>query len=300
MEKKVNVDTWEHGNLFFTIIACLMTGIVVFIATNLDYNSNRDINQNSNIKSNVSSNMDGNNVTEEEKKQVNDIMNLLFANPTVDNKNIISGTYYNANIFDNFSLGNSEKLYVALYTIKSDEYLTYKATNGKFATAEQKENIATAIINNNGTIAVNIDKVNNAYKKIFGVLPSSYDVINGCPNWYYDSQNKQYVGFIGCGFMSSSQVYVYLDSYTKDKENIVLTTYVGANYGVFAESESGNFAIYKDVEIKDANIYKKVTKDETDKFRIDESNKNSFTKYNFIFSKNNEGQYYLSEVKKAI
>ena len=294
---------FEDSDIFFTIIACMITGIFVFFYTNLGYKSDKysDIKTKSkidNITSNANSNAVDKDVSEEEKRQINEIMTLLFSNPKIENNNIISGINYNANIFDNFSYGNSEKLSVALYTIPSDEYLTYKSTNGKFLTAEQKENILIAIKNNNGTIAVNIDKVNHAYKKIFGVLPTSYDVIKGCPNWYYDSLNKQYVGFIGCGAMTVSKAYVYLDSYTKEKDNIVLSTYVAINSGEYADTEAGNFAIYKDVDTTTANIYKKGTAADIEKFRIDENNKKDFTKYNFIFAKNKEGQYYLSKVKK--
>ena len=303
VKEEVKVETKKKGNGLFTLFACVMTGIIVFLATNIGQKASKTVDPDtpkknevtSNVESNTTSNVVDTTVTDAEKTQVNEILGLLFNSKTIDKSNLFDSAYVNFNIFKNFSEGNASKLHVALYNIDNKSYEKYSAKNGTFATAEQKENILNSIINNNGTDAVSIDKVNSFYKKIFGTDITSYDVIEGCPNWYYDTTNKKYVAFLGCDFYSTSGVYAYLDSYTKNNDKVVVSAYIGSYYGGMGKP----YYIYKDNDNVAANQYKQSTQTEIKTFRIDETNKTSFAEYNFTFAKNAEGNYYFESVAKA-
>ena len=118
MENEVKVETKKKGNGLFTLFACVMTGIIVFLATNIgqkasktvdpdtpkknEVTSNVESNTTSNVESNVTSNVDSNVATASKSNDYNVFANNFkqefskFNNDnmqSLDVKNSIVGDY---------------------------------------------------------------------------------------------------------------------------------------------------------------------------------------------------------------
>ena len=121
MENEVKVETKKKGNGLFTLFACIMTGVIVFLATNIGQKASKTVDPDtpkknevtSNVESNPTSNVVDTTVTDAEKTQVNEILGLLFNSKTIDKSNLFDSAYVNFNIFNNFTAKNG-KYYVTV------------------------------------------------------------------------------------------------------------------------------------------------------------------------------------------
>ena len=296
--KEVKKEYKKHGFVYWLIVILGM-GFIVFMSIRLgekiaeekiDKDGENGTTTTSNSNSNATSNkVDSNEVTEAEKTAVNEKMRMLFSNGKIENNFI--GVSSLSDIWAPLFKGNVSELdllKVLLRGIDVTEFDKYTATNGTFSSTYQNMNKGDALA---------ATKLDAYYNKLTGKNITSYvDITLGCPMFAYDSTNKVYVEIPGCGGVSASGQLVYLDSYTKVDNTIVIGTYVG---GIFDEGAQGAiiYSDYYDAANKDnLKVYKKLTNSD---FKIDESNKTSFTKYNFTFEKSSNGEYYFKSVTKA-
>ena len=75
MDNEVKVETKKKGNVLFTLFACIMTGVIVFLATNIVQKASKTVDPDtpkknevtSNVESNTASNVNDTTLTEIEK-----------------------------------------------------------------------------------------------------------------------------------------------------------------------------------------------------------------------------------------
>jgi len=302
--KEVKPTYKKHGPLYWLIIVVGMT-FIVFMSIRIgekiaeekiekeDGSKPSTVTSNSNSNSNEQKESE---VTDAEKVEINSLMSLLFLNSEIKNNNMKAFGLNNIlfGLFNNFegTTGKNGKNIIIVAGMKKEDIIKYTATNGTFKDDKTKNEILDTIKANNETEAISYDKFNTYYKKLFNEDASTEDIIGICPNWYYDSTNKMFVAFLGCGGVDFKGQIAYLDSYSKVDDNIVVTTYVAG-----VNSLSNGATLYTDAQL--STKYKDLTTEEFNKFEIDETNKTSFTKYNFTFAKNTNGEYYFKSLTKA-
>ncbi len=311
VKEEVKVETKKKGNGLFTLFACIMTGVIVFLATNVgqkaskvvdpdtnggskesNVTSNVESNTTSNVESNVTSNVTSNvvdtTVSEVEKSYINDKISLIFGGEKVKGKQLVASS--NSNVWNDFFDGKVNEVLLQKYLIAnftSYDFVPYTATNGKISAA-YKDMVKNNM--NNGVEALPQAKLAELYKKLTGKEMTQYvDLPIGCPIYAYDSVNKVYINVPGCGGSTAQGgVYVYFDNYTKSDNKIIVSTYV-ASFTTELEADLRIFSGEKQ--------YKKLPYNT--KFSIDETNKTAFPKYNITFTKSTDGQYYFNSVAKA-
>lgn len=245
-------------------------------------------------------NVDENVVDEATKSTINDKMAMLFSTEKIEN-NFIKVTDLSDAWGAIFSgeLDETAKRLIIKRGFKTSEYVKYNATNGTFSSADIKENLEVLT----DITSISLEKFNAKYKKLFGTEPTSTNDIGDCPALFYDSTNKTYVKLDGCGGINISGQLVYIDAYNKKDNSVVVSTYVGgiATYNDGMDNAESAYVVYGDYydadNIKNNKIIEK--QENFDLIKIDETNKASFTKYNFTFEKASDGEYYFKSVSKA-
>ena len=315
MDNEVKVETKKKGNALFTLFACVMTGVIVFLACNIgqkasktvdpdtpkknDATSNVESNTTSNVESNVTSNTTSTAIDATLQEAIKEKFFNLFAssNATQGGKKFVTAgnigislRYWN-NIFTG-KLTDVEKTYIILSGMTTDTAIDY--TTSVFKDKSLVEAAETAV-NGEPTIeAYEKSSFTYRYKNVFGVQPTYVDA-TGCGSYYYDSKNEVYVPIGMCGGDSSTSVLVYMDSISKSNDDIVVSAYVGSEVN---SAEEGGITLYKDYETTKENVLES-TKQFDKEYEINEQNKAKFTKYNFVFKKAADGQYYFNSVTKA-
>ncbi len=146
---------------------------------------------------------------------------------------------------------------------------------------------------------ISLDDVETAYASLFGEEMSESDRVNitvcnqAVPgNFTYDAENNQYKAELpnplGCGGTSTTWYDSYRDSYTMNGKNAYVTIEIGRKqFGVDAGYDQAG-GIFSDViggtpvsELVDSADF------------VNESNKDSFTKYQYVFEKQESGAWAL-------
>ena len=166
---------------------------------------------------------------------------------------------------------------------------------------DQLKGLVDAMSNNSfpyeTTIA--IDVVKDTYESIFGEELDESDMVNfsqcglsgGVTGAFeYDSANSQYKVSLpeapGCGGTSSFGRFSYRDTYSVAGDKAYVTVEVGSASSV--EYEAGAYSDYmggvKVQDLTDGGVFV---------IYINESNKDSFTKYQYVFEKQDSGAWAL-------
>ena len=314
VKEEVKVETKKKGNGLFTLFACVMTGIIVFLATNIgqkasktvdpdtpkknEVTSNVESNTTSNVESNVTSNTTSNVTNNEEAAKTAALSKLkIMLVGSIEQKDNFYETFLDTEIEDLFAgkLTENDKVGFAMGAVDKKDVVKYTYTNGKFSNVSEGQMIIEDVKYadpEEPIYAINASAVAEGYKKLFGTTLAKFvDGPKGCPAYLYDSVNKMYVPRSRCGGAGGSSVLVYVDSSTVTDNTVVITTYVGSKLYSAGENDK----IYSDANI--TKLYKQVAEDS--KFVIDETNKTAFTKYNFTFMKAADGEYYFNSIAKA-
>ena len=292
----------QKNRSLYIIILCFSVAVILLLSSKLGEKLAEIADEKSNgeeITSNIS-NVDTNNtnnITEEEKSMINSKIELLFSGNKIEN-NMIKVTSLQ-NIWSSLFKGNISELDIQKVLIKSfteKDFTTYKLTNGKFANEAYKTIVDDSL--STGIPSISVTKLNDKYKLLTGKEMTKFeDLSTGCPSYAYDSENKVYLELAGCGGAGTLGQYIYIDSYNKSNDSITVNTYVaGISLGVEAE-------IYEDyyddtLENQNSKIVKTTSVNAFNSFVIDNTNKESFTKYSFIFTKGLNGDYYFQSIKK--
>ena len=313
VKEEVKVETKKKNNGLFTAFACVMTGAIVFMATNLgqkaskvvDPDTNGGSTTTSNVESNVTSNIESNitsqitsnttsNTTTLSDAVKNEILSKLKVLFPDTNGTNLAARYRDSviNIFKS-KLTEADKTNLVLASVDSKSYITYTATdakNGKFASTTAATEVKEDAINSTKAIPASVMAAQ--YKSVFGTEPKYVDGPNDCPIYYFDSVKKAYIPVSRCGGASYTDTILYIDKYEMTDENTVTVwTYVGAVYG----SASNDTVIYDRPDFHDSKV-KVATVPEGTVYEINASNKLKFANYAFTFKKASDGHFYLDKV----
>lgn len=146
---------------------------------------------------------------------------------------------------------------------------------------------------------ISIDVVKDTYEAFFGEILDESDMVSfsycgfdgGVTGTFeYDSANDQYKASLpenpGCGGTSNSSRFAYRDSYSIEGDKAYVTVEVGSASS--AEFEAGVYSDYlggtKVQDLVDGALSTNY---------INESNKDSFTKYQYVFEKQDSGDWAL-------
>lgn len=133
---------------------------------------------------------------------------------------------------------------------------------------------------NSETEYVNISEISKHITSVFGSSSINYISINECPNYIYDSENKQYYINRNC-IVKDNYVVTYYDDITKQDNKYYVEVHLGfVNKNKLYKDYKYNVLISNNIlEVKD-NI------------------KNDLDKYTFTYTKNSNGNYIFTSVEK--
>lgn len=117
--------------------------------------------------------------------------------------------------------------------------------------------------------------VKNLFKSVYGYEPTVTVSSETCPTRTYDSVSQKYISIMRCGGTCGEQSLTYNYKYEEDDKNVYVYTSVAF--------EACADAIYKDYDKKEKVQDINVESDE--KFKLDKSNYEQFSKYKLTFTK---------------
>ena len=82
MENEVKVETKKKGNGLFTLFACIMTGIIVFLATNIGQKASKTVDPDTPKKNEVTSNVESNTTSNVESNVTSNATSNVVSNTT--------------------------------------------------------------------------------------------------------------------------------------------------------------------------------------------------------------------------
>ena len=138
---------------------------------------------------------------------------------------------------------------------------------------------------------------NKRYKYLFGTEPQNYDIkVESCPSYKFDKTRNAFISYGICGIEEIDANMIYIDAVEVKEGNATIKTYVGGyNH---EEPDSDKVDIYAEplLDYEDSDKYKPIYTKTT---FINEDNKNKFSRYNFIFTKAADGNFYFTKIEKA-
>lgn len=222
-------------------------------------------------------------LTEDLKKSISEKLAILFFDTDYEYGEVINNnelTNYTAHIFTN-ELTESDKTSLIIRGMKATT-AKFDVANAELSNSKYKQQISSEAEVYSG------EEFAKIYKNVFGEEPQYADVEEGCPSFIYDKNSKQYVSIVGCGGAGFLADLVYIDNITMKDNRVIVNTYVGYH------TESPD-----DIKKTYSDRYDSSTAVEVDADTITSENKKSFAKYDFIFEKSSDGDYYFSEVTKS-
>lgn len=173
---------------------------------------------------------------------------------------------------------NDEKLLHGL-----DVAITSRASSE--LTAEQLQTIKEKNLLNI-TSVVSVEEAQSYVSNLFGPTTLKHANIEGCPSYIYDETEKLYYVQEGCTKEVTSSPISFVDRVT-NKDNIYYATvYVGLIDGNKVYSDFSKSKIVKELDLNEL-------------YEITDDNKEEFSKYTYTFTKNSNGSYVFTELKKA-
>lgn len=251
------------------------------VQTDSNMLSNSSEGSNSNVESN--NNVETNELTDAQKTDLSKLLATMFG-ANYDGSKLIKGQ--NFSYFFTGNLDETAKSYIITRITNSTTTKIDKSTFKFNENVEQSE-----IDNQNGEFQViNKGDYDTNYKKVFGTTPTSYPRTPACPSYVFDTNSQRYVSIGGCGISTISNALIYIDDIKLEGNNAVISTYVGSIVYDLDNTQKtyNNYYNGSDTNAKTINTT-----------TITESNKTQFTKYNFVFEKATDGNYYYKTTQKA-
>lgn len=161
---------------------------------------------------------------------------------------------------------------------------SYKLENHYDLSAAEKVTLTRAGIRNVDSY-IKVEDMDDVVASTFGaVTVNQQEKVGGCPSFIYDNAKKIYYVSAVCN--DDAQIVSYIDTITTDGTKYYVTIYAGII--------SGDKKIYGDFNnkkfIADYNP-------ESDGFEITSDSKDKYTKFQYTFIKNTDGNYVLNSFK---
>ena len=141
-----------------------------------------------------------------------------------------------------------------------------------------------------------VKDVEDAYIKLFGAKPSSYEASGHCPWFSYDPKNEVYYTVAECGDVGSDYLFIYKNKFTMKNNE----AYVYVNVG--HSGKDGDYLrksfVYNSYDNELKNTALDIFAGDS-MYKIDSSNYKKFDEYKFIFVKGDYGNYYFQKVEKV-
>jgi hypothetical protein len=237
-------------------------------------------------------------LTDELKSTIIEKMSILFSVKKADikdNKLLAQGALFQ-NIWSGIltnSATDSDKTNIILSRFGEEksyiEYEKHKFNDSKLPTTLKNYDDGDHTFD-----TVDGELFTKQYKAVFNEDPSYKDPEFICPAYYYDYTAQKYIVIIACGGGTSIGPMVYMDSFETTKDSVIVNAYVGLYV-----YDGGKAYTYNDATAKNVTTARKTTELFKDQVSINESNKTKFTKYKFIFTKAEDGNFYFTKTEKA-
>ena len=247
MENEVKVETKKKGNGLFTLFACVMTGIIVFLATNIGQKASKTVDPDTpskNTSSNVTSNIESNITSNVESNVTSNVLS---------NSNVVSNTTSNvvsnkqSNTTSNTvpaKLSSGEALSTAkkLYNKAEDDYQVFMGMGlekkCKRASSDGKKYDCTSLYKQMKTYFINDNKTNSMTGSTYRNIFNNFTAKNG----------KYYVTVGGIGFMGDCTTTLTVKSITATKIVFNAKTKIvyPTGYGEPNSTENHDFIIVKE------------------------------------------------------
>ncbi len=227
------------------------------------------------------------------KKEINIMLDNLNSGSIYEDENPQTQLrYYNGMSFREYlfneEINDQMKLKIIL-TMNKDNFKTSTHDITKTNIDKNyKDNFTTA---EEEWYELEASALNELYKKYFNENPTYYSYPNECPAYLYDDISKMYFSISPCGGTTTQSYFTYKDKMTYKDDNI----YVYAYYGTVKPNSNQLGTIYKDIneeEVLKENINYKDLDD------IIKKNYHYLSLYKFTFKKNNDNNYYFSNLEK--
>ena len=164
-----------------------------------------------------------------------------------------------------------------------DSAITSRASSD--LTAEQLQSIKEKQLLNI-TSVVSVEEAQGYVSNLFGPTTLKHANVEGCPSYIYNETEKLYYVQEGCTKEVTSSPISFVDRVT-NKDNIYyVTAYVGLIDGTKVYSDFNKSKIVKELDLNEL-------------YEITDDNKEEFSKYTYTFTKNSNGSYVFTELKKA-
>lgn len=193
----------------------------------------------------------------------------------------------------NSNYDNVQKVDLLLHKLKTHD-LTIKKEDISIPNMDSVEDV---VIWNS---EIDLSEFNELAKKTFNVTFTQNDMVGlektgHCPNYTFDAKNEKfYIVAAGCGGTGGSGLNYYIEKYEKNNDEIIADIYVG--YQTEMSSKCYLFKKYRD-DLNIADAYKELGELCTgNDDEINSQNYMNFEKYNMIFKKDQNGNYYFESM----
>ncbi len=296
MENEVNekVVKNQHGPLYWLmVILVLFIIILISITIGEKISKTKVNNENNSETSETNKTEEIVKLNDEQKNEIASKIAILVGSSNYTGGKLIKCGNLNTNkkVFQG-TLNEDDKAFIITRTAKETE-TKINEKNVKFKNEEIQNYIYEETYP-----AITKNDYDTNYKKVFGSLPTNYpDRIEGCPYYDFELNSKQYFFIGGCGGASpaTTEYLIYIDDYNVNNKTVTITTYVGFIYKAFGTINK----TYSDLESDDYDENDLPVNKEVKASSITEENKTEFAKYNFIFEKAEDGEYYFKSTEKA-
>lgn len=152
-------------------------------------------------------------------------------------------------------------------------------------TAEQLQKIKEKNLVNI-TSVVSVEEAQRYVSDLFGPTTLKHANLVGCPSYVYDETEKIYFVQSGCTKEAIPTPISYVDRVTNKDNVYYATVYVGLIDGNKVYNDFNKTKIVQELNLNES-------------FEIKSDNKEEFSKYTYTFTKNSNGAYVFTSLKKA-
>ncbi len=152
-------------------------------------------------------------------------------------------------------------------------------------TPEQLQKIKEKNLTNVSSV-VSVEEAQGYVSDLFGPTTLKHDNVVGCPSYIYDKTEKIYYVQTGCTKNATSSPISYVDRVTNKDNLYYATVYVGLIDENKVYNDFNKTKVVQELGLNDS-------------FEITNDNKEEFSKYTYTFTKNSNGAYVFTSLKKV-
>lgn len=133
---------------------------------------------------------------------------------------------------------------------------------------------------------INVSDIEDSVNDTFGAVNLKYiNNVSGCPSFIFNASKNIYYVNSACNEANNDKIISYIDNITKEGNLYYATVYAGllSNNKVYNN-------VNKSKEVATLNV--------EESYEITKENKDKFTKYTYTFTKNSDGKYVFTSIKK--